>query len=77
MYKAEVISVDEDDHTIGVKIIKHKNSNEEGSIYDDIDNTTFYFEKIDNKTKKMTVAEICKELGYDVEIIKDGDSDGE
>lgn len=25
--------------------------------------------------KKMTVAEICKELGYDVEIIKDGGSD--
>lgn len=25
--------------------------------------------------KKMTVAEICKELGYDVEIVKDGGSD--
>lgn len=25
--------------------------------------------------KKMTVAEICKELGYDVEIVKDGGAD--
>lgn len=26
------------------------------------------------ETKKMTVAEVCKALGYDVEIVKDGDS---
>lgn len=24
-----------------------------------------------NKTKKMTVSEICKELGYDIEIVKE------
>lgn len=27
------------------------------------------------EVKKMTVSEICKELGYDVEIVKDGDSE--
>ena len=25
------------------------------------------------ESKKMTVSEICKELGYDVEIIKEGE----
>lgn len=33
---------------------------------------TFYTERT-KKTKKMTVAEICKELGYDVEIIKENE----
>lgn len=27
-----------------------------------------------SEPKKMTVAEVCKALGYDVEIVKDGDS---
>ena len=33
---------------------------------------TFYTERV-KEVKKMTVAEICKELGYDVEIIKENE----